>query len=179
MSPYTFVHEAVANGESLLSLCSGIGLELSGLQNPDITAVDLHQAYLDEIRHRCDQAKTVCSDALTYIKAQPDSSVDVISVIDGLEHMEKKTGKQLIKHMKRVAKKQIVLFVPQGKTEDGYLRNEPHNAWGVAGGDDYQTHKSGWTLEELQALGFELLHAHGDISQHGEPYTALMMSYHV
>lgn len=174
MNPYPYVKEATKNGESLLSLCCGIGFELSGLNTQDVTAVDIAPQYLQEVTGRCPQAKTVCSDSLEYVKNQPDNSVDVISIIDGIEHMDKQAGLELIEHMKRVAAKQILLFTPQGPHDDGYLRNEPHNAWGIEGADEHQTHKSGWTAKELEDLGFELLEQKPDTSQHGEPYVALM-----
>lgn len=177
INPYYYVSEATKNGESLLSLCCGIGLELTGLTTPNVVAVDLAPQYLEQIKDRCPQATTVQSDALEYAKEQPDNSFDVISIIDGIEHMDKKSGKQLIKEMKRIAKKKILLFTPQGPGEDGYLKNEPHNAWGVEGADHFQTHKSGWTVEELQDAGFETVLVANDISQHGEPYQALMMEW--
>lgn len=176
MNPYSYVYEATKNGESLLSLCCGIGLELGGLQTQDVTAVDLAPQYLEQVKLRCPQAKIVCSDALEYVKKQPDKSVDVISIIDGIEHMEKETGLKLIPEMKRVARK-ILLFTPQGPGKDGFLRNEPHNAWGIEGADHFQTHKSGWTSSELKQHGFMELYKSKDTSQHGEPYTALMMKW--
>lgn len=177
MDPYPYVAEATKNGESLLSLCCGIGYELRQLQTQDVTAVDIAPQYLAQVNDRCPQAKTVCSDALEYVKSQPDNSVDVISIIDGIEHMDKKSGLELVEHMKRVAKKEILLFTPQGPSEDGYLKNEPHNAWGVEGADEHQTHKSGWTALELKDLGFEILDKQISVSQHDEPYTALMARY--
>jgi ubiquinone/menaquinone biosynthesis C-methylase UbiE len=177
MNPYFYVRQAVENGESLLSLCCGIGLELSGLQNKDITAVDIAPQYLEKVKERCDQAKTVCSDSLSYLKEQPDDSVDVISIIDGIEHMTKEDGLELIPEMKRVARKQVLLFTPQGHVEDGYLKNEPHNAWGIEGADEHQKHLSGWTMDELKELAFEVIITADDVSQHGDPYTALMMRY--
>lgn len=177
MDPYYYVREATKNGDSLLSLCCGIGLELNGLETLDVTAVDMAPQYIAEVKHRCPQAKTVESDALKYLKSQKAKSVDVISIIDGIEHMDKATGKKVIKEMKRVVKKQILLFTPQGPGPDGYLKNEPHNAWGIEGADHLQLHKSGWTVEELQDAGFDLLISAGDVSQHGEPYNALMMRY--
>lgn len=177
MSPYGYIKEATDPDKSLLSLCCGIGLELEFLQTQDITAVDLAQQYLDEVKHRCPQAKTVLSDALEYTKAQPDNSVDVISIIDGIEHMDKESGIELIKEMQRVSRKEILLFTPQGPGEDGYLKNEPHNAWGIEGADHFQTHKSGWTVEELKEYGFEILISAGELSQHGEPYQAVMARY--
>ena len=176
MNPYQFVADATANGQSLLSLCSGIGLELSGLSTQDVTAVDMSPEYLDQVKHRCPQAKTVQMDALEYVKQQPDKSVDVISIIDGIEHMDKETGVKLIPEMKRVAT-EILLFTPQGKGDDGFLKNEPHNAWGIVGSDHLQLHKSGWTAKELEDLGFFKMKTTEDISQHGEPYTALMYGW--
>lgn len=73
--------------------------------------------------------------------------------------------------MKRVGKK-ILLFTP-----DGYLDNHPHDAWGISGADEFQTHKSGWSALELKDLGFRMLLATDDVSQHGEPYRALMMEW--
>lgn len=177
MDPYFYVREATKNGESLLSLCCGIGLELNNLNTQDVTAVDIAPQYLEQVRGRCPQAKTICSDTLEYLKGQEDSSVDVISIIDGIEHMDKKTGRAAIRQMKRVARRKILLFTPQGPGKDGYLKNEPHNAWGIEGADHFQTHKSGWTVDELKRHGFTLILAAGDTSQHNEPYTALMMEY--
>lgn len=177
MNPYLYVYEATKGNRSLLSLCCGIGLELSGLETDNVTAVDLAPQYLEQVKKRCPQAEIVESDALEFVKAQPDNSFDVISIIDGIEHMDKKTGELLIDQMKRVAKREILLFTPQGPGEDGYLKNEPHNAWGIEGADHFQTHRSGWKIAELRGYGFKTLYRTQDTSQHGEPYTALMMKW--
>lgn len=177
MDPYTYVRQVVQSGETLLSLCAGIGLELYGVDSP-VTAVDISPQYLDRLNETHPLVKTVQSDALEYTKEQPDNSVDIISIIDGIEHMDKQTGLELITEMKRVCKKQILLFTPEGQgSDDGYLRNEPHNAWGIPGADEHQTHKSGWTQKELQKLDFKLILAAYDTSQHGESYIALMMKW--
>lgn len=177
MNPYPFVYEATKNGESLLSLCCGVGFELVNLNTTDVTAVDIAPQYLEQVTNRCPEAETICSDALEYVKTQEDDSVDVISIIDGIEHMDKSDGLELIKEMKRVAKHKILLFTPQGPAEGGYLKNEPHNAWGIPGADHFQTHRSGWTLLELKDLGFRALDIRTETSQHGEPYQAMMMEY--
>lgn len=172
MDPYPYVREATKNGESLLSLCCGIGLELYGLATQDVTAVDLAPQYLAEVHQRCPQAKLIVEDVYTYTKRQPDNSVDVISIIDGIEHLPRRTGARLIPQMKRVARKKILLFTPEG-----YLKNEPHNAWGIEGADHLQRHLSGWTVEDLEQRGFRLLNRVGSISQHNEPYHALMFEW--
>lgn len=177
MSPYVFVEQSTARGESLLSLCAGIGYELNGLNTQDITAVDIVPQYLETLKNSYPHVKTVLSDVLKYTHAQPSNSVDVISIIDGIEHLTKIEGLLLMKEMERVARKEILLFTPQGGKKDGFVKNEPHNAWGIEGGDEHQVHQSGWKLSELEELGFDLLYSEESISQHNEPYTALMMIF--
>lgn len=177
MNPYIYVYEATKNGESLLSLCCGIGLELQNLATQNVTAVDIAPQYLEKVHERCPQAKLVEIDALEYASKQLDNSIDVVSLVDGLEHLTKWRGKKLLKEMKRVAKKQVLVFFPQGDVPDGYLRNEPHDAWGISGADEHQTHKSGWTEDELKHLGYTLVASARSISQHDEPYSALLFTY--
>ena len=177
MDPYYYVREATKDGQSLLSLCCGIGLELSNLSTNDVTAVDIAPQYIEKVKDRCPQANTVVSDSLEYIKEQPDNSVDVISIIDGIEHLDKRSGLEIITQMKRVAKHKILLFTPEVKATGGYLKNEPHNAWGIEGADKFQEHRSGWSKLELKDLGFNFLLVAEAISQHGEAYEALMCEW--
>ena len=177
MNPYTYIKEATDPDKSLLSLCCGIGLEFPYLQTEDITGVDLSPQYIDVLKVNYPKVKTVLSHALDYLIKQEDNSVDVISIIDGIEHMPKEIGLTLIPQMKRVCKEKILLFTPQGKAEDGFLKNEPHNAWGIEGSDNFQLHLSGWTVDELKELGFEMILVADNISQHGEPYQAIMCQW--
>lgn len=174
MNPYSEVKSATQGGESLLALCCGIGLELMFLNTKDVTAVDIVPEYLAEVHERCPQAKLVESDALKYLERQKSNSVDVISLIDAIEHMSKTTGLKVIKEAKRVARQKILLFTP-----DGFVANHPHDAWGIPAktGDKYQVHKSGWTETYLTGLGFELMTKQSNISQHDDPYVSLMMQH--
>jgi ubiquinone/menaquinone biosynthesis C-methylase UbiE len=177
MSPYEFIRLCTKNGESLLSLCCGIGLELKNLNTSNITAVDISPQYIAEVSKKYPHVKAIQSDVLEYISKQPDNSVDVISFIDGIEHMTKKTGLKVLEHIKRVTRKRVILFFPEGINETGYLRNEPHNAWDIEGSDEFQKHKSGWKDEEVKALGFTGVSKTLETSQHNEPYYALMFEY--
>jgi len=176
MNPYQTIKDNVKQSDKLLSLCSGVGLEFRGLTVDDITAVDISPQYIEALKNKYPYIKCVNSDALEFIKKQADKSFDVVTFVDGLEHMPKKAGRQVLDHIKRVGKK-VILFFPQGEAPDGYLRNEPHNAWGIEDSDEYQTHKAGWTKQEALDLGFKLIQEAQDISQHGEPYKALMFIY--
>jgi len=172
MNPYLYVREATRGGKKLLSLCCGNGMELKRLYTEDVTAVDIVRPYLDALKEKYPFVKTVCSDVLDFLKEQPNDSYDVISIIDGIEHLDKKKGLEVIKQMKRVAKEKILLFTPEG-----YTRNEPKDTWGIKGGDHFQHHLSGWEVLELKDLGFQLLEKEPSISPHGQPYNAIMLEY--
>lgn len=147
-------------------------MELNDINARDITAVDIVPQYLEKLSQDYPRVETVCEDVLPYLNKQVSKSVDVISIIDGIEHLDKRVGLKVIREMKRVARKQILLFTPEG-----FVRNEPHNAWNIEGGDQHQKHLSGWMQVELEDLGFTCIKAVDDISQHGDPYRALMMSW--
>lgn len=172
MNPYPLIYAATKNGESLLSLGCGIGLELQSLGTADITAVDIAPQYLEVVPAFCSGAKLIQDDVTDYIESQPDKSVDVISLVDVLEHLTKVRGRSTLENCKRVAKRRVIVF-----TQDGYVKNEPHNAWGIKGADKHQKHLSGWTQKELEKLGFTLLARTPEVSQHGEEFYSLLMEY--
>jgi len=174
MNPYIYVRQACEGGKSLLSLCCGIGAEFKRLTTTRVTAVDIVPEYLEKVNEIYPHVKTVLRDAVDYTAEQPDKSVDVISIIDGIEHLTKQEGLRLIKEMKRVAKQQIIIFTP-----DGYTKNEPHHAWDVPAGDEAQIHRSGWTRAELEGLGFKFLVSFKYTSAHGEKYRANVMRWKV
>lgn len=172
MNPYLYVHNATKNGESILSMCVGIGFELMGSQSRDMTGVDISEVYIKELNKRMPHVKTVVSNAVDYLIKQPDNSVDVISCIDGLEHMTKADAMKFLEEAKRVARKEVLIF-----TQDRYVRNEPHNAWGIEGSDITQNHLSETKIEEVTALGYKLINTTPQISQHGEPFVEVMYQY--
>lgn len=169
MNPYAFLEEIVTPETTVLSLCSGIGIELSSLRAKSITAVDIAPQYIDELKKRLPEVKTVVADALGYIKQAKGKSVDVISLYDAVEHLTKEDSTELIKQCKRVARRHVLIFTPEG-----YVRNEPHDAWGIEGADHWQQHLCGWTMEELRELGFVILHRQPGTTQHGDEYHSLM-----
>lgn len=169
MNPYQYVHDAVKEDETLLSLCAGVGFELHEIECKEITAVDIHQPHLDKLSETYPQVKTVCSDILSYLKKQKDNSFDVVSLIDGIEHLTKKDGLEALREAVRVCKREMLVFTPKG-----FTKNEPHNAWGIEGSDEYQKHKSGWEPEELAEFGFEVVTSCANHSPHGEPITEML-----
>lgn len=168
---HSFLNSFIEDGDSVLDLMCGKGdslCEVVGRVSFGI-AVDIYKPYLDKIKW--DKVTKEHSDSLKFLKLQKDNSVDVIMCIDGIEHLEKDVGLELIQEMKRVAKKRIVIFTPDGLTE-----NHPHDAWNIKGGDEFQEHKSGWSMEDFTPLGFELANRTSWTNAYnGKPYDSLLV----
>lgn len=173
MSPSWFIRTHIAPGDHILSLCCGIGMELRklGEGNP-LTGVDITPEYITEFRKMFPWADTHVADALEWAKKQPDKSYDVVSIIDGVEHLTKKRGTELIKEAKRLCRKKAIVFTPEG-----YIKNEPKNTWGIPGGDHAQHHLSGWEVKDLEKLGFVCAWQNPALSQHNEAYNESMYLY--
>jgi len=166
MTPSIYIREIVRGGESYLSLCAGIGLEIRKLtENMDITAVDLTPEYLDVLKERQPFIKTVVADAVKYITDAPDESFDIVAIIDGLEHLTKAKGHKVLEECKRVARRKVLVFTPQG-----FVENDIHATWGHLKEDKHQLHLSGWDKEELFAHGFELAYEQDAVSGLGDDY---------
>lgn len=166
LSPATILPEIVNPNSTLLSVCCGIGLELLHLpETVSISAVDIVPEYVQEFQRRFPKSSTKVDDAVEYLKSMPDKCFDYVSCIDGIEHLTKVEGVQLLKEAKRVAYKKVIIFTPQGHTE-----NHPEHTWGIDGGDEYQKHLSGWVPKELKKYGYDLYAEDDSISPHGQKF---------
>ena len=71
----------------------------------------------------------------------PPESVDVVFLLDVIEHIEKEEGKELLRATEAIARRQVVIFTPLGF----FPQHSPDgkDAWGLDGGK-WQEHISGW-----------------------------------
>jgi hypothetical protein len=153
-------------------LFAGIGRGLHGLQASRIVGVDIAPQYCERLKADHPHVEVVCADALEYCARQPPQCFDIVTIVDGLEHMEKGRGLRLLGQARRLAEVAVYVFVPHGDGLDGFVRNEQHDAWGIPGADEHQLHRSGWTAEEMRNLWFDTVYAERNTTQHGDPYTA-------
>ena len=105
--------------------------------------VELFDAYLEESKKKSIHNQYIKAD-ITKIEFKP-KSFDAILCLEVLEHLTKEEGYELIKRMKKWAKKKIIISVPNGFIEQhGY------------DGNPFQEHHSGWKIEEFKNLGFKV-----------------------
>lgn len=77
-------------------------------------------------------------------------SVDAILATDLIEHVDPKTGIELLDQFDRVARKKIILFTPNGFIpQDEYDDNK------------FQIHRSGWTVNDFRSRGYRVLGMNG------------------
>lgn len=101
-------------------------------------------------RYICDAARLVYDDlqignALDILPGIPDNSYDVTFSIEVLEHFEEADGHAFIDHLKRIARLGVVISTPH---PDGW------EAQGSLFGNDYEIHRTVWSPEQMEALGF-------------------------
>jgi len=94
-------------------------------------------------RHYDDKSVLVLKlNALEALSAFQDKSIDSVFLLDVIEHLEKSDGEKLVSEIKRVARRQVVIFTPLGFMPQHLDASEP-DAWGLSGAE-MQEHKSGW-----------------------------------
>jgi hypothetical protein len=70
--------------------------------------------------------------------------------LDVIEHLERGDGMKLMDTMEKIARKKIIVFTP-----NGFL---PQNAYD---GNEWQIHKSGWSVKEMRKLGYKVIGING------------------
>lgn len=74
-----------------------------------------------------------------------DNSFDTVLAVEVIEHLTKEKGYLFIEEIKRVAKKLVVLTTPEGFFK---LNGD---------GNEAETHKSGWAMQEFEENGFKCI----------------------
>jgi hypothetical protein len=96
----------------------------------------------------------IIGDALVEAKKLAALSFDLVLLIDVVEHFDREDGFDLLAEACRVAAKKVLLWVPEG-----FMRQDVNHFDAAGSGYDYrpsQEHKSGWTKEDLEPLGFDV-----------------------
>jgi len=74
----------------------------------------------------------------------PENSFDAVIMIEVLEHLPKKVGREILKKAEKWARKKVIISTPNGFIDQPSVDKNP-----------YQEHKSGWTIRELSSIGFK------------------------
>ncbi len=86
--------------------------------------------------------------------------IGAIYLLDVIEHMEIQEARTTIARARYIATRQVVLYTPYGFVE------QTHDKWGL-GGEEWQTHRSGWLPTDFPDAKIE--YYYGDDPQPVDP----------
>jgi hypothetical protein len=134
---------------SVLDVGTGLMQSLVGVPCPVKLGLDAHKPYLEQRRVR--DAVPVHASALDIEDLFVPGAVDLIQLIDVIEHFEPDDADELLGQVTRTAARRVVLFTPRG-----HFPQEEFDATGL-GGEELQRHRSTWEPEDLAARGFRVI----------------------
>lgn len=140
--------EVLSAGDSLLDVGCGSNSPIRFFSKKIKYAVgvdgflpSIEKSRASQIHHEYKQANLLDIDLVFEPK-----SFDTVLASDVVEHFEKADGLKLIEKMEKIARKKVIVFTPNGFQPQGEFDNNP-----------YQLHRSGWTVEEMESLGFKVI----------------------
>lgn len=132
----------------LVDLGCGQGNHLLGVSKPSShlwIGVDSHDGSLQFALQRGVYDKVEQADILGWLQQAASDSVDTVLACCVIEHMPKDVGNALLTEMKRVCKRQAIVFTPNGFVPQPPDPDNPANE-----------HVSGWTVGEFRRADFEV-----------------------
>ena len=143
------IEETIADGtcQTLLDIGCGERSPIFRFSKsiPRTTGVDSHLPSIERSR-----AEGIHTDYVQMNIAEIGSrfapgSFDCVVALDVIEHFEKADGLRLLDDMERIARKKVVIFTPNGFVAQEATPDNPH-----------QLHRSGWSVSEMRARGYEV-----------------------
>ena len=97
-----------------------------------------------------------------------EKSFDTVLCLNLVEHLKKKEGIMLINEVERIARKQVILYLPVG-----YLP-QPHKDENI-----FLEHKSGWIPKEFENIGYNVRGFSGFIHFRNKRLKYYVSQYHL
>ena len=139
--PYC-LDQALKGCRTVLDIGCGPDSPLKYSQIPYSVGVDVFKPYIDNSRKKKIHTKYITGD-INKINFS-NNSFDAVIMIDVLEHNTKKAGKEILKKAGKWAVKKIIVTTP-----NGYLPQKCIDK------NIFQSHQSGWTIDEMTKLGYK------------------------
>ena len=136
------LQKELKNYKSVLDLGCGSDSPIKYCRVRYSVGMDVFKPYLNESKRKKIHNKYILGD-ITKIEFEPES-FDAVIMIEVLEHLGKKQGREILKKAEKWARKKVIVSTP-----NGYLPEKSID------GNPFQAHRSGWTVEEMQKLGYK------------------------
>ncbi len=147
---YEPLQRLLAEGShSVLDVGTGLMHSLADSPCPVRIGLDAHRPYLEH--RRVADAVPLNAPALALEKLFPPGAVDLVTLIDVIEHFTPDDATELLRQAEAVARRRVVLFTPRGE-----FPQEGHDAFGL-GGEELQRHRSTWEVEDFVQRGYRVV----------------------
>jgi SAM-dependent methyltransferase len=132
---------------SVLDLGCGPMTTLSELSVPVRVGVDAFAPYLE--RRPDGPLVPVLLDARSAGNIFPPQSFDLVTMFDFIEHLTREDALRLLETAERLARRRVLVVTPRGHFP------QAADVTGL-GGDEYQTHRSEWDVDDFTAMGYRV-----------------------
>ncbi len=139
---------ADSSAKNILDVACGKGLPMMVLKQKinfrEIYGVDLYEPYINFCKQKgIHDFYTLCDARKLPFK---NKTFDIVMALQVLEHIDKKESFKVLEDLERIARKQVIISTPIGKTF--------HPA---VDGNKLQLHKSGFVPKELEEKGYKVI----------------------
>lgn len=123
----------------------------------DATGVDGYAPAIAEARKRNTHKQFIEMDLRRIGEKIPEDSYDCVVSTDVIEHFEKDESERFIRSLEKIARKRVIVMTP-----NGFVPQE------AVGGNEFQIHRCGWEVDELEARGYSTIGIYGHKALRGE-----------
>jgi ubiquinone/menaquinone biosynthesis C-methylase UbiE len=136
------LEKEIDNCESLLDIGCGKKSIVKNFKNIYKVGVDANKEAIEISKKKGIHNKYILKD-VTKLNLK-EKSFDCVLALDLIEHLEKEKSLKLIKKIEKIAKKKLIILVPNGYIKQKHVQTE----WDI--------HKSEWNYKEMKKLGFKV-----------------------
>jgi len=149
---YSELEESIGNADSLLDVGCGEQSPLFFLKNRvrHSVGVDGFQKSLEISRKKNIHDDYLCCDILGIKNEFEKNSFNCVVALDVIEHLPKEKGFELVEQMEFISSDKVIIFTP-----NGFLPQAEHSD------NIMQKHISGWSVNEMKDLGYEVIGING------------------
>lgn len=144
------VQNHISNDDTVLDVGCGILYAIDGISCKSYLGVDIWLPYLEQVR---DKYSVIKMDAKNDLYQFLDNSFDVVICLDLVEHLTQEEAWRVIYHMKKIARKKVIIFTPS-KFETN--EDATQNAWDL-GECPFQKHQCLLTRQQFEENGFTMI----------------------
>ena len=151
------LHRVLQGCSRVLDVGCGPQSPLRHLGISHLTGIEAYLPSLEKARQNGTHHELIQGDVRSLEDYFRPSHFEACVAMDVIEHLAKEDGMKLIRSMECCASKKVVFLTPQGFLPQRHAEK-----------DDLQEHLSGWEVEEMRGLGYQVIGELGAKSLRGE-----------